>query len=163
MANAISNTSPLVYLHRINALNWLPHLFDTICTPPAVVLELEEGIRRGYDLPHPNSFPWLQIVPPQTVPAEWFALDLGKGEIAAMSLSLENPDYVVILDDALARHVAQAAGLSVWGTLRVLLGGKKMGLAPQIEPMVNDLESSGMWISADIRRRILSLAGEAGS
>ena len=160
MANAISNTSPLVYLHRINALNWLPHLFDTICTPPAVVLELEEGIRRGYDLPHPNSLPWLQIVPPQTMPAEWFALDLGKGEIAAMSLSLENPDYVVILDDALARHVAQAAGLSVWGTLRVLLEMKNQGEIDFIDPYVTQLRTSGMWISDEVRLRILRLAGE---
>jgi predicted nucleic acid-binding protein len=49
MNEAISNTSPLVYLHRIDALDWLPRLFATIWTPPAVVTELREGLVRGYN------------------------------------------------------------------------------------------------------------------
>lgn len=40
---AITNTSPLVYLHRIQALDWLPQLFQEIWTPPAVLTELNEG------------------------------------------------------------------------------------------------------------------------
>lgn len=30
MPEAISNTSPLLYLYRINALDWLPELFSEI-------------------------------------------------------------------------------------------------------------------------------------
>jgi predicted nucleic acid-binding protein len=44
--------------------------------------------------------------------------------------------------------------------LRVLLEAKKLGLAPQIAPLVDKLEASGMWISTGIRHRILALAGE---
>ncbi len=43
MPNAISNTSPLLYLYRINAIDWLPHLFDELWVPTAVVNELREG------------------------------------------------------------------------------------------------------------------------
>jgi len=64
------------------------------------------------------------------------------------------------LDDALARRIAQAAGLNVWGTLKVLLEAKSQGLTESIEPLVNRLENSGMWISDDIRQRVLALAGE---
>jgi hypothetical protein len=49
--------------------------------------------------------------------------------------------------DALARRIAQSAGLTVWGTLRVLLEGKKLGFASEIAPLGDKLESSGMWIS----------------
>ena len=45
MPEAITNTSPLIYLHRVEALEWLPQLFDEIWTPPAVVDELNEGLR----------------------------------------------------------------------------------------------------------------------
>lgn len=31
MPDAITNTSPLVYLHRIQNLEWLATLFDEIC------------------------------------------------------------------------------------------------------------------------------------
>ena len=84
----------------------------------------------------------------------------GQGEIAAMSLALECPDHIVLLDDALARKTAKAAGLKVWGTLRILLEAKSQGLVPSIEPFLKRLEDSGMWISVQVRQRILALAGE---
>jgi predicted nucleic acid-binding protein len=160
MAKAISNTSPLLYLWRIRHLDWLPALFDEVWAPNAVVAELQEGRQRGHDVLNPNTHPWLQIVAPQYVPSEWLARDLGKGEIAAMALALENPGRIVLLDDALARQVAQSAGLDVWGTLRILLEAKSRGLTESIAPMVDQLQEAGMWMSADIRRRVLTLAGE---
>jgi len=61
MPEAISNTSPLLYLYRINALDWLPELFSEIWIPNAVVLELGEGKQRGYDVPVLSAYAWLQI------------------------------------------------------------------------------------------------------
>lgn len=78
-----------------------------------------------------------------------------------MALALEHSDRVVLLDDALARQVAQAAGLEVWGTLRILLEAKSQGITESIQPLVNRLGDAGMWISDDIRRRVLALADEA--
>jgi len=71
------------------------------------------------------------------MPAEWFALDLGIGEIGAMALGLENIDRIVILDDLLARRTAQAANLQVWGTLRVLLEAKSMDLISEVQAYVD--------------------------
>jgi len=56
MPEAISNTSPLLYLYRINAIDWLPELFNEIWIPNAVVLELGEGQHRGYDVPVPSVY-----------------------------------------------------------------------------------------------------------
>lgn len=61
----------------------------------------------------------------------------------------------------LARRTAQAAGLSVWGTLKILLEAKAGGLTDKIEPLIGRLEDSGMWISEEVRQRILTLAGES--
>jgi predicted nucleic acid-binding protein len=160
MREAISNTSPLLYPYRIGIVKWLPKLFGEVWTPTAVVKELEEGRERGYDVPDPRDYDWLRIVEPHAVPSEWLALDLGAGELAAMSMALENPVRIVLLDDALARRIAQAAGLEVWGTLRILLEAKSQGLTESIEPLVDRLKKSGMWISDDIRQRVLALAGE---
>jgi len=154
MPDAISNTSPLLYLYRIGILEWLPKLFSEIWAPNAVVMELQEGRRRGYDVLNPSDYDWLQIVEPRSVPFEWLTLDLGRGELEAMALALENPSRVVLLDDALARRIAQAAGLEVWGTLGVLLEAKSQGLTESVEPLVSRLKDAGMWISANIRRRV---------
>ncbi len=126
MVDAISNTSPLLYLYRIGVVEWLPELFDEVWTPRAVVAELQEGRQRGYDVPDLEDYGWLQIVGPRSVPSEWLSLGLGRGELESMALALENPKRIVLL----------------------------------IEPLITRLEDSGMWISGDIRRRILALAGE---
>ncbi len=87
----------------------------------------------------------------------------GAGELAAMALALENPTRIVLLDDLLARRTAQAAGLSVWGTLKILLEAKAQGLTDKVELHVDDLSHSGMWISTVVRQRILALAGEVST
>ena len=66
-----------------------------------------------------------------------------------------------MLDDGLARRTAQAAGLQVWGTLKVLLEAKSQGLVEKIEPFVTNLSEAGMWVSSEVRQRILALAGES--
>ena len=160
MRIAISNTSPLLYLYRISVLDWLPQLFGEIWIPRAVALELEEGQQRGYDVLNPSSYNWLQVVEPMHTPSEWLALDLGTGELAAMALALENPSHIILLDDGLARRTAHAAGLQVWGTLKVLLEAKSEGLTKRIEPLVDRLAGAGLWISEDVRLRVLAIAGE---
>lgn len=163
MPEVISNTSPLLYLYRIQAIDLLPALFEEVWTPSAVLQELSTGREKGHDVPDPSTYPWLEVVDPRSTPSEWLASDLGRGELAVLALALENPDRVVLLDDALARRVAQVAGLTVWGTLRVLLEAKSRGLVASIAPMVDRLEGSGMRISSSIRQRVLILAGEEDS
>jgi len=160
MPDAICNTSPLLYLYRIEAIDWLPQLFGEIWTPGAVIRELQEGQHRGYDIPKPNKYEWLKIVDPHTVPSEWLTLDLGQGELATMALALENPERVVLLDDGLARRIADAAGLKVWGTLRVLLEAKSHDWIDSVAPLLDRLVATGMWVSYDVRQRVLALADE---
>lgn len=94
------------------------------------------------------------------MPSEWLAVDLGKGEVAAISLALENPSAIILLDDLLARQLAHAAGLQVWGTLKVLLEAKTKGIVDNIAPLIKSLRGVGMWLSDQIEQRILRLAGE---
>lgn len=59
MPEAITNTSPLLYLYRIGVLEWLPMLCNDIWIPQAVVHELQEGQSKGYDVPLPGAYAWL--------------------------------------------------------------------------------------------------------
>ncbi|MDE3258932.1 MAG: DUF3368 domain-containing protein [Gemmatimonadota bacterium] len=160
MREAISNTSPLLYLYQIEALEWLSNLFGDVWVPNAVLDELEQGRHRGYDVPDPVGYEWLQVVEPNSVPEEWLTLDLGAGELATLALGLEHPNRVVLVDERLARRVAQSAGLTVWGTLKILLEAKSQGLTQRIAPLVDRLSDKGMWISDVIRQQVLALACE---
>lgn len=160
MADAISNTSPLLYLYRIAALSWLPQLFGEVWVPGAVAQELRDGRQRGFDVPELGGMGWIRVVEPRSVPSEWLTRDLGPGELAVLALGIENPGRVVLLDDGLARDIGHAAGLQVWGTLRVLLEAKSLGLTESVATLVDQLRNVGMWITEDVRLRILALAGE---
>jgi len=141
-------------------MHWLPKLFEEIWIAPAVANEIQEGLQKGYNVPAPSAYPWLRIVEPRSIPSQWFALDLGPGELATIALALENPHCIVLLDDAVARRIAQAAGLKIWGTLKILLEAKSQGLIERVDPVLERLKKSGLWMSDDLRRKILALAGE---
>jgi predicted nucleic acid-binding protein len=161
MAEAIADTSAMFYLHQIGAFGWLGELFDDVLVPTAVIDELAVGRERGHNVPDVAGFSWIHIVNPERLPSQWLSLDLGPGELAVLGLALEIPQRTVILDEALARTIAQSAGLKVWGTLRILLEAKERGLTPSIAPLLDRLKEAGMWISDELRTRVLALAGEA--
>jgi predicted nucleic acid-binding protein len=160
MLDAVSNTSPLLYLHRIGLLHWLPILFASVRIPQAVLDEFEIGRNAVYDVPDLTFYDWPIITSPTSIPIQWQTLELGPGELAAMALAQENPNSIVLLDDLLARRTAQAAGLTAWGTLKILLEGKARGLTEQVGPHLTALTASGMWLTEELRRRILVLADE---
>jgi len=96
-------------------------MFDEVWTAESVKNGLLAGRSKGYDVPNPADYPWLNTVNPKSMPSEWLALDLGAGELGAMALALENPDRIVLLDDMLARRTAQVASL---GNSESFIGSK---------------------------------------
>ena len=160
MPKIITNTSPIYYLHQIDALLWLPELFTGISTPSAVERELRQGREKGHNAPDLSNYAWIHIENPSHIPSEWLSLDLGGGELAVLSLSLEKPERILLIDERIARRIAEAAGITVWGTLRILLEAKSKGLTAQVTSHIDRLKESGMWISDSIHQRILALAGE---
>ncbi len=163
MANhseAILNTSPLLYLHRAQVLHVLSAVISVPYTTPAVMDELAVGRAKGLDVPSPSDLQAVQIREPTHQPERWLAVDLGAGEASVIALATEMQGPVAVLDDMQARRVASAAGVTVWGTLRVLLEAKRVGAIDAVSPLVANLVRSGMWISENVRARILHLAGE---
>ena len=161
MNKATCSVSPIVFLYRIEALEWLPRLFDEIWMPTVVLEDLLDARFIGYDVPNPFKVPWMQFQDPElTVPSAWMSLDLSSGEVAAMSLAFENRDCIVLLDDPLARRAARNVGIQCWGTIKILLEAKAKGLTEGITPYVDRLASSSLLLSKENRQRILALAGE---
>jgi hypothetical protein len=162
MTDAVCSVSPVMYLHRIGALEWLPKLFTRVIMPSVVLEDLLEGRFIGYNVPSPFDLPWIQYEDPQlTIPSAWISLDLSSGEVAAMSVAFENRDCLVLLDDPMARKAAHAVGLKCWGTLRIMLEAKKAGLTESITPFVDRLGNAGIWIPEETRLRIQKLANES--
>jgi uncharacterized protein len=157
---AITDTSPIQYLHQINLLNLLPALYGQIIMPQAVANELAEGRAQGVLLPDPDSLSWItlrQVAESILVPG---LPNLGRGEREVLSLALTMPDALVILDDALARKYARQLNLTVTGTLGVLLKAKQLGLVESIAPILNQLNALNFRIAQSTHAAVLKLAHE---
>jgi predicted nucleic acid-binding protein len=117
----ICKTSPLQYLHQLGALHFLPALVKSITVPAAVQDELNTGRELGLDLPDLKSYEWVVVRRPASSVALRLITDLGPGEREVLALTLELADSICVIDDSLARRVANALGLRVTGTLGILL------------------------------------------
>ncbi len=148
----VSNTSPIIFLSKIKALDLLPQCFDKIFIPQAVVSEL-------CDFSPPNYIERssLSIAGSNFAQGATTMWSLHIGELEAMVLAQEIQADYVILDDRLARRKAKHLGLKVIGTVGILLLAHKRQLIStlEIEEYLAALtQRHGMYISSKILKQV---------
>jgi uncharacterized protein len=160
LPEVICDTSPLQYLHQLGLLHLLPALASRVVVPPSVNAELSVGRDLGVQLPDLSQLDWVTIRRPVSEPALPLVRDLGAGETEALMLALEHPGTIVVLDDALARRVAESLRIPFTGTLGILLDAKKLGLIQAVQPQLARLQELGFRLSAQTRSSVLNLINE---
>ena len=160
MPEVICNTSPIQFLYQIEMLHILPALTKRVIVPPAVVEELSVGRALGLNLPDLATLNWVTVRHPVSQAALPLVTDLGPGETEVLMLALELDDSVAVLDDALARRVAETLGLHLTGTLGLLLDAKRAGLVTHVGRLLDQLEALRFRLAAHTRAAVIKLAGE---
>jgi hypothetical protein len=87
-------------------------------------------------------------------------VDLGPGESEVLAIATYHPNALVILDDKLARQIAEMQGFRFTGTAGVLLRAKEKGFIPALKPPIEKLLSLNFRLKPDLVKAILELAGE---
>jgi predicted nucleic acid-binding protein len=158
----ICNTSPLQYLYQLGALDFLHSIAGRIIVPSAVVNELETGRNLGIDLPDVSVLDWVTIRSPASEAVLPLVAELGPGEKEVLMLALELPGSIVILDDSLARFIAETIGIKLTGTLGILRDAKRAGIISAVNPLIDRLEKLGFRLAPQTKTAILRQAGEIG-
>ena len=149
----VSNSSPLIALARIQRLDLLPAIFESVLIPPAVAREISPSI--------PVLPAWLRIQAPNALPpASLLRRRLGDGEWEALALASELRADWIILDDLPARRSAEATGLNVIGTFGTLITAKRTGLLKSIRPELDALLRTSFFLSPKLYDELLAVAGE---
>ena len=157
----IVNTSPLFYLRRLGLLELLKKLYGHITVPEAVKKELKEGQAQGEDVPQLENYTWVEIRSVSMPRYLQLIADLGPGESEVLALAANHPSALVILDDKLARRIAEMQGFRLTGTAGVLLRAKQKGLVPALKPVIEKLIDLDFRLKPDLVKATLELAGEA--
>ena len=77
-----------------------------------------------------------------------------------LALGIETEESIVILDDAAARTAARSLGLTVTGTLGVLVQAKRLHLVDAVGPVIDGMVRKGFHVDAATREAVLRMAGE---
>jgi predicted nucleic acid-binding protein len=152
----VSNSSPLIALARIQRLDLLHAIFESVLIPPAVAREISPSI--------PVLPAWLRIQAASVLPpASLVRRRLGDGEWEALALAIELRADWIILDDLPARRSAEVSGLNVIGTLGTLVAAKRAGLLKAIRPELDALVRTSFFLSPHLYDELLEAVGEIDS
>ena len=149
----VVNATPLIALSLINQLELLNQLFDEVIIPDGVYQEVAiSGASKPGAVELKNAS-WIQVqsvTPSSTIEPLLLGLDRGELEVILLAVSIK-PDWVII-DEKLARRVAKVMGLSVKGTVGILLAGFYAGYLSQKETLdsLQELVNNGIRLSPQI-------------
>ncbi len=125
------------------------------------ILALLTGLAIGCkDVPDLSGYDWIEVRSVRVPELVRLITDLGAGEAQVLALGLEEPSSLLILDDRLAREIAELQNLRITGTAGVILKAKQEGYISAVAPLLNRLIELDFWISDTVKLRILKLARE---
>jgi predicted nucleic acid-binding protein len=151
--SVVSNSSPLIALARIQRLDLVPAILQSVLIPPAVVREISPSI--------PILPAWVSVqAPTEPVSVITSRGRLGEGEWEAIALAVEVKASAIVIDDRPARRLAEAAGLNVIGTLVLLLEAKRAGHIGTIRAELDKLLETSFFLSPHLYDELLRMAGE---
>ncbi len=157
MRKVIVNTTPLIALAGIGQLDLLRQLYSEITIPRAVYHEIISEPARSLV----SAAEWVKVEKINgTIQKSAFSSRLHAGEIEVIMLAQEAGADLLIMDDNAAKKTAKYLGLTVTGTMGVLLRAKKEGLIPEVKPLLEGLINDGLYVSPTVQSYVLEQAGE---
>ena len=152
---AVSNTSSIIYLAKLDLFNLCKNMFSKILIPSEVINEIfkkdepeniivkkvmEEGFIKEIQVNDVKDFP------------------LHEGEKAAISLCLEKNIPIFLSDDKRARKIANSTGIEVTGMIGIILWNleNKKIEKENCRELLNKLIEKGYFLSNHLYYKIIN-------
>ena len=160
----VCNTGPIIALAKINHLDLLSGLFETIQIPETVFYELMGKPGEETDRIFQATRRFLMVSPmPNVMPphVDYTTRHLDAGERSVICLAnAHSPEVMVMLDDAAGREAARRLGITVTGFVGLLLMAKRLARISRVLPLLEQARASGFWLSDELIQTAAMLAGE---
>ena len=85
---------------------------------------------------------------------------LDSGEAAVIQLALQQGIYLVAIDENVGRRFARLSGLTLTGSLSILLKAQKQGYPILMTEAIRRMRQRGIWLSDKVVDFALREAGE---
>lgn len=145
----VSDTSCLILYNKIGELELLHKVFGRIVITETVAKEFKKQIPR-----------WIEIINPTTNLHVGLLGLLDAGEATSISLATELKEALLIIDESKGRKVARELGITISGSLGVLLAAKNKGIISSVKPIIQKISETDFRLSEELIRRVLQYAKE---
>ena len=143
------DTSALIILNKINALDLLNKIYSNVIITNYIQLELNETI--------PS---WISVELTYNIDQSFLKnFNLGPGESSIIMNALENDGFLII-DDLKARKIATTLSLRFTGTIGVLINAKELGFIHSVKYYIEKIQTSNFRISDALIIKALEIANE---
>lgn len=146
----VSDTSCLIVLSKIGKLDILRKLYSEIIITPEIANEFGDELHT-----------WISEISVTDVQKQKILeIEVDRGEASAIALSIEINADLIIVDDFKARKVSKHLGLTITGTLGVLVKARNSDLFPSIKPVIEDLNNTNFRVSTELIEEMLRASNE---
>lgn len=156
----VCDTSPITNLAAVGRLELLKELFGLvlICESFRDELQADGGVYPGSNV---ASLDWIEVrAAANQMLVDQLRKTIHLGEAESFVVALECQADLVLLDDADGRSAAQQCGLTVMGTLGVLIRAKRTGFIQVVKPILDDLTAHGFFVRDSVAQQVLKIVGE---
>ena len=160
----VINTAPLIALvAALGDLTVLQSLYTQVLVPFEVCQEILTGGSRGFALAEFEAATWLQK---QQTPLNISPLllnSLDRGEAAVIQLAMNENIQTVCIDEVAGRRIARLSGLSLTGSMGILLRAKQEGYPLSMQQAISQMLNRGIRLTPTVINFALEQAGESNS
>ena len=157
----IVNTGPLIALTAaLGYLDILKQRYKRVIVPGEVASEILQDNASRFAAGEFQSATWIETISLEDKDKIITASKLDPGESAVIRTALQMGINLVCIDEIVGRRVARLCGLEVTGSLGILLKAKKEGNPIKVKECIINMRNKGIWISAELEKEVLVLAGE---
>ena len=160
MRKVVINSTPIIALCKVDRLEILHKLYGEVTIPQAVFREVTE--KNDVVRQRISSCQWIHVESVKdTSSRKMYKAKLHDGEVEVMILAQEcEGEHLVIIDDSAARRTADYLGLTLTGTMGVLIKAKQLGFLDSVMSVVAQMEAHQIYLSDDLKAQVCRLAGE---
>ena len=147
----VINTGPIIALvAALGELKVLSSLYRKVLVPFEVITEIRAGGPKGFAVGEFEDATWLVNWTNSLNTSPLLTNSLDIGEASVIQLALNEKVSTVCIDEPRGRSMAMLSGLSVTGSIGILLRAKKQGYPISIQNSIERMTEKGIWLSEKV-------------
>lgn len=149
----VIDTTPLIALAAgTGELEILRALYDRVIVPFEVTEELHAAGGDALGVAAFEKATWLERRAAAVPVSQLLGNTLDRGEASVIQTALNEGIALVCIDETVGRRVARMSGLTLTGSIGVLIKAQRQGYAVSIPQVLDRMREHGIWLSEEVVR-----------